>query len=287
MLRRIYYIIDEALRTVKRHKGLTSISIVIMSLSLLMLAVFLLATDNVLRLVGQAQSEMKIYVYLEDDASQSATEQLYRQILSMPEVSEVEFISRDEALKDFREQLGDDADLLGILRSNPLPNALWITPKDDAKTRDSMVVLAGRIEPMNGVEEVRYGREFLDRFATVLKGLYFVNAVVGFIVILSALFIISNAVRLTVISRRKTIEILKLVGATNPYILAPFIIEGAFQAGVAAVLSLALLYGVSILSRQAIPDVTFFSAEKSAVYLVTCVVIGSIGSFLALRRILR
>lgn len=287
MLRRIYYIIDEALRTVSRHKGLTSISIVIMSLSLLMLAVFLLATDNVLRLVGQAQSEMKVYVYLDDDASQDAAEHLYRQILSMPEVSEVQFISREDAMRDFREQLGDDADLLGILRTNPLPNSLWVTPKDEARTRDAMVTLAGRIEPMNGVEEVRYGREFLDRFATVLKALYFVNAVVGFIVILSALFIISNAVRLTVISRRKTIEILKLVGATNPYIVAPFIIEGAFQAGVAAVLSLALLYGVAVLSRQAIPDVAFFSAEKSAVYLVTCVVIGSIGSFLALRRILR
>jgi cell division transport system permease protein len=111
--------------------------------------------------------------------------------------------------------------------------------------------------------------------------------VVGFIVILSALFIISNAVRLTVISRRKTIEILKLVGATNSYIVAPFIIEGAFQAGVAAFLSLGLLWGVAVLSRRVIPDLNFFSSEKSAVYLLTCVVIGSIGSFLALRRMLK
>jgi cell division transport system permease protein len=287
MSRRVYYIIDEALLTVKRHKGLTSISIVIMSLSLLMLAVFLLATDNVLRLVGEAQSEMKIYVYLDDSASPDAAENLYRQILSQPEVAEVDFVSRDEAMKDFREQMGDDADLLGTLRNNPLPNSLWVTPKPEYKTRDSMVSLAERIEPLSGVEEVRYGREFLDRFASVLKALYFVNAVVGFIVILSALFIISNAVRLTVISRRKTIEILKLVGATNSYIVAPFIIEGAFQAGVAAVLSLGLLWGVAELSRRAIPDLTFFSAEKSAVYLLTCVVIGSIGSFLALRRMLR
>jgi cell division transport system permease protein len=287
MLRRIYYIIDEALRTVKRHKGLTSISIVIMSLSLLMLAVFLLATDNVLKLVGQAQSEMKLYVYLDDSISQSTAEDLYRKVLEMPDVSEVQFVSKEEAMEDFREQLGDDADLLTTLRTNPLPNTLWVTPREEAKTRDSMIALAGAIEPMSGVEEVRYGREFLDRFATVLKALYFVNAVVGFIVILSALFIISNAVRLTVISRRKTIEILRLVGATNSYIVAPFIIEGAFSAGVAAVLSLVLLYGVSVLSRQAIPDVTFFSPEKSAVYLLTCVVIGSIGSFLALRRILR
>jgi cell division transport system permease protein len=285
--RRIYYIIDEALRTVRRHKGLTSISIVIMSLSLLMLAVFLLATDNVLKLVGEAQSEMKIYVYLRDEATQATTEALYRQILSQPEVSEVSFISRDEALNDFREQMGDDADLLATLKSNPLPNSFWVTPKEEFKTRDAMVSLAERIEPLGGVEEVRYGREFLDRFATVLRALYFVNGVVGFIVIMSALFIISNAVRLTVISRRKTIEILKLVGATNSYIVAPFIIEGAFQAGVAAVLSLALLYGITVLSRGTIPDITFFSTEKSAVYLLTCLVIGSIGSFLALRRMLQ
>jgi cell division transport system permease protein len=287
MLRRTFYIIDEALLTVKRHKGLTSISIVIMSLSLLMLAVFLLATDNALKLVGQAQEEMKIYVYLEDGTTQETAEGLYQQILSQPEIAEVEFISKEQAMTDFREQLGADADLLGTLRTNPLPNAFWVTPKAEFKTRDAMVSVAERITPMRGVEEVRYGREFLDRFATVLKALYFVNAVVGFIVILSALFIISNAVRLTVISRRKTIEILKLVGATNSYIVAPFIIEGAFQAGVAAVLSLALLFGVAELSRRAIPDLTFFSAEKSAVYLLTCVLIGSLGSFLALRRILR
>lgn len=287
MLRRIYYIVDEALLTVKRHKGLTSISIVIMSLSLLMLAVFLLATDNALKLVGQAQEEMKIYVYLDEGTSRDTAEGLYREILAQPEISEVRFVSKEEAMTDFREQLGADADLLGTLRTNPLPNSFWVTPKAEFKTRDAMIALAERIAPLRGVEEVRYGREFLDRFAVVVKALYFVNGVVGFIVILSALFIISNAVRLTVISRRRTIEILKLVGATNAYIVAPFIIEGAFQAGVAAILSLALLFGVAELSRRVVPDLTFFSAEKSVVYLVTCVLIGSLGSFLALRRILR
>jgi cell division transport system permease protein len=287
MFRRTWYIIDEALRTVRRHKGLTSISIVIMSLSLLMLAVFLLATDNILKLVGQAQDEMKVYVYLDDAAGQASIQTMQGQILAMREVETVNFVSRDEALADFRAQLGDEADLLGTLRANPLPNSFWVTPKSEFKTRDDMVTLAGRIEVLKGVEEVRYGKEFLDRFAAITNALYFINAVVGFIVILSALFIISNAVRLTVMSRRKTIEILKLVGATNPFIVAPFIIEGAFQAGVAAVLSLGLLFGVAELSRRAIPDLSFFSMEKSIVYLLTCVVIGSVGSFLALRRFLR
>jgi cell division transport system permease protein len=140
---------------------------------------------------------------------------------------------------------------------------------------------------LRGVEEVRYGKEFLDKFASIVKGIYTIDIVVGFIVILSAIFIIANAVRLTVISRQKTIEILKLVGATNPFIVAPFIIEGAFQGGVAALLSLLLLRLVTEVSRSAIPDINFFSLEKSLVYLVTCVLIGALGSFMALRRYLR
>jgi cell division transport system permease protein len=287
MWRRILYIIDEALRTVKRHKGLTSISVIIMSLSLLMLAVFLLATDNLLKLVSDAQEEMKIYVYLDDSAGQDTIDNLYRSILSQHEVSSLQFVSKEEALADFKTQLGEDADLLGALRANPLPNSFWVVPKAEYKSRDSMIALAEQFEQLRGVEEVRYGKEFLDKFSSIVAAIYAVDLVVGFIVIMSAVFIIANAVRLTVMSRQKTIEILKLVGATNPFIVAPFIIEGAFQGGVAAVLSLLLLRAVTEVSRSAIPDITFFSAEKTAIYMLVCISIGALGSFMALRRYLR
>jgi len=287
MMRRILYIIDEALRTVSRHKGLTSISVIIMSLSLLMLAVFLLATDNLLKLVSETQEEMKIYVYLEEGLSNDALDQLYRNILGQREISSVEFVSKDDALAEFKSQLGEDADLVSALRTNPLPNSFWVVPKAEYKTRDAIVGLAERFGQLRGVEEVRYGKEFLDKFNSIVKGIYTIDIVVGFIVILSAVFIIANAVRLTVISRRRTIEILKLVGATNPFIVAPFIIEGAFQGGVAAVLSLLLLRIVTEVSRSAIPEINFFSLEKSLVYLLTCVLIGALGSFMALRRYLQ
>jgi cell division transport system permease protein len=287
MMRRWFYIFDEAVRTVSRHKGLTSISVIIMSLSLLMLAVFLLATDNILRVVGEAQNEMKLYVYLDDSVRPNVIERMHGEILSLNEVSSVNFVSREEAMSDFKEQLGTEAGMLAALRTNPLPNSFWVTPRDEHTSRDAMVALAARIEAMTGVEEVRYGKEFLDKFASIVRGIYTVDIVVGFIVILSAVFIIANAVRLTVISRRKTIEILKLVGATNPFILAPFIIEGAFQGGVAAVLSLLLLRLITEISSNILPDITFFSMEKALMFAATCVVIGSIGSFMALRRYLQ
>ena len=287
MWRRILYIVDEALRTVKRHKGLTSISVIIMSLSLLMLAVFLLATDNLLKLVSEAQDEMKIYVYLQDSAAEETIDNLYREILSQHEVSSVQFVSKEEALADFKTQLGEEADLLAALRANPLPNSFWVVPKAEYKTQASMVALAERFQQLRGVEEVRYGKEFLDKFSSIVAAIYTIDLVVGFIVIMSAVFIIANAVRLTVMSRRKTIEILKLVGATDPFIVAPFIIEGAFQGGIAAVLSLLLLRAVTEVSRSAIPDISFFSAEKIVIYMLVCIAIGALGSFLALRRYLR
>lgn len=287
MWRRVLYIVDEALRTVKRHKGLTSISVIIMSLSLLMLAVFLLATDNLLKLVSEAQDEMKIYVYLQDSAAEETIDNLYREILSQHEVSSVQFVSKEEALADFKTQLGEEADLLAALRANPLPNSFWVVPKAEYKTQTSMVALAERFQQLRGVEEVRYGKEFLDKFSSIVAAIYTIDLVVGFIVIMSAVFIIANAVRLTVMSRRKTIEILKLVGATDPFIVAPFIIEGAFQGGIAAVLSLLLLRAVTEVSRSAIPDISFFSAEKIAIYMLVCIAIGALGSFLALRRYLR
>jgi len=287
MLQKGIYLTQEAFRTIRRHKGVTTISVVIMSLSLLMLAVFLLATDNMLRYIAQAEQEMKVYVYLEDNLSNQDVQRLHHQILGMNESEAVVFISKSQALSEFREQLGEDADLLDALEANPLPNSFWVSLKPEKKNQTDVAYFAGHVTQLDGVEEVRYGKEFVEKFTSVIKGVYYVDAIVGLIVILSAVFIISNAVRLTVISRRKNIQIMKLVGATNRFITTPFIIEGAVQGGVAALLSLGLLLSVTIASRKFVPELGFFSGEKTAVYLLACVAIGSIGSLTALRRYLK
>jgi cell division transport system permease protein len=288
MFQKAIYLVQEAFRTIRRHKGVTTISVIIMSLSLLMLAVFLLATDNLLMIIGQAEQEMKVYVYLEDGVGEDGMLKLHRELLSRDEVASVAYISREEALDEFRADLPvEDAEMLEALDTNPLPDSFWIGLKNDHRDRESMTSFAGEVSQMRGVEEVRYGKDFVEKFSSIIRGIYYVDIVVGFIVILSAIFIISNAVRLTVISRKKNIKVLKLVGATNRFITMPFIIEGAFQGGIAAVFSLALLYALTVISRRVVPDLSFFSVDKSAVYLLTCVLIGSIGSFTALRRYLK
>ena len=97
MFQKAIYLTQEAFRTLGRHKGVTTISVIIMSLSLLMLAVFLLATDNLLKIIGEAEQDIKVYVYLDDRVDYDGVQKLHNQIFSMDEVESVVFMSREEA----------------------------------------------------------------------------------------------------------------------------------------------------------------------------------------------
>jgi cell division transport system permease protein len=281
------YLIKESFRTIGRHKGISSISVVIMSLTLLILAVFLLATDNMLMFLGRAKQEMRVYVYIEDTVPPDVIEKYQRRILSMPEVDQIIFVSKDEALHEFQAEIGEDNDILGALESNPLPASFRITLKDEYKNKDKVVRFATQLQELDGIEEVRYGKDFLEKFTSITRGFFFVDAFVGMIVILSSIFIISNAVRLSVVSRKRNIEILKLVGATNRFITMPFIIEGALQGAIASLCSTCLLFVIFLVGDRFLPELSFFSLEKTVVYILLCIFIGALGSSVALRRFLQ
>lgn len=281
------YLASEAFRTLGRHKGVTALSIVIMSLTLLILAVFLLATDNVLTFLERARREMTVYVYLQDEAPSHLVQEEHNRLLRMPEVETVVFITKEQALREFQEELGDERSVLEVLETNPLPASFRVTLKGPYRNREAIERFAEAARSGAVVEEVSYGKEFIEQFTAVSRGFLYVDLVLGLIVVLSAVFIISNTVKLTILSRQKTIEVLKLVGATNRFIVTPFVIEGAFQAGVSSVLSLALLVGIWAATRRFLPDIAFLAPDKILLYVVTCVLLGAIGSVASLRRHLR
>jgi cell division transport system permease protein len=286
-LHQITYLIGESFGTLSRHKAVTLLSIVIMSLTLLILAVFLLATDNVLTVMDRARRDMTVFVYLREDVPNRIIEEHYNRLLSMQEVETVTFISKDQAMAEFREELGGDQSILGALEANPLPASFRVTLGSAYRGKDAIEGFAGTVGEMPIVEEVGYGKEFIEQFATLTHAFLYVDLVLGLIVILSSIFIISNTVRLTILSRQRTIEILKLVGATNRFITTPFVIEGAFQAGLASLVSLGLLVPIYTVAKGFLPDLAFLPPDKTALYIVTCVLLGSLGSFTALRRHLK
>lgn len=281
------YLMREAFRTMNRQRAVTIVSVAIMSLSLLILAVFLMITDNMMLLMDRSKDEMKLYVYLDDGLTNEQMNAAYNGIIRMEAVDELVFISKDEAFAEFRAQLGEESELLEALETNPLPASFRVSVKDVYKETATLETLASTIGRLDGVAEVNYGKEFIERFSSITHAVLYVDMVVGLIVILSSLFIIANTVHLAVVSRKETIEILKLVGATNRFITTPFFIEGAFQGGIAALISLAALSAIFAAGRNAVPGLVFFSPDKAVIFVLVCIAMGALGSLAALRRYLR
>jgi len=283
----ILFLVSEAFNTLGRHKAVTFLSIVIMSLTLLVLAVFLLATDNVLTFLDRARREMTVFIYVKEDVPVRIVQDHYNNLLRMGEVETVMFISKEQAMAEFREELGEERSMLEVLETNPLPASFRVTLKKPYREKAAIERFAASARDATIVEEVNYGKEFIEQFSAVSRGFLYVDFGLGLIVILSSVFIISNTVRLTIMSRQKSIEVLKLVGATNRFITIPFVVEGAFQAGVASLVSLGLLFGIFLLMKGILPDLSFLEPGKIALYIFTCILLGSIGSFASLRRHLR
>jgi cell division transport system permease protein len=281
------YMVEESTIMLKRRKGATFISVLIMGLSLLILVIFLLLTLNIAIMIGRASEEMRVYVYLEEGVGSDSAREIQLDLLRLDGVDEVVFVAREEALELFREALGNDSDLLDVLDHNPLPDAYRLKMKPEAVRGAVLDRLSRMIEKWEGIEEVSYGRRWFERGEKLVKGFYLADLALGLIIFLSVIFVISNTVRLTILYRRRTIEIMKLVGAPNSYIQVPIIIEGALQGIVAALLALGLAWIVFSVANRYFPGLTFFGIQAVAVFAAFCAVLGSLGSYAAMRRFLK
>ncbi len=159
--------------------------------------------------------------------------------------------------------------------------------KHGAMRSEVLERLSDEIMEWEGVEEVRYGRRWFERGERLVRGFYAADLVLGIIIFLSVAFVISNTVRLTLLHRRRTIDVMKLVGARNSYIQVPVIIEGALQGAFAALLALGLSWIVFLIANRYFPGLSFFGIRAAVVFTLFCALLGAVGSFAAMRRFLK
>lgn len=283
----IKYILDESISMLWRRKAANLISVLIMGLSLLILIVFLMVTLNITSFIDKTSKETRMFVYLSEGRAESESRDIQLKLLSETGVEEVVFISREEAMEDFRETLGEENELLEALDFNPLPDAYRLKLKEGFVRSGMMEAIAERVESWEGIEEVRFGKRWFEKGERLVRNFFIIDVVLGFIVFLSVVFVISNTVRLTISNSRETIDILKLVGATNKYIEIPFMIEGALQGVVSSLLAVGLLAVIHWFARRYIQDLVFIRLDAIALFVFFCALLGAVGSFAALRKFLK
>jgi len=260
-----------------------------MVLMLLLLAGFFIIQKGLLAGLEFTEQKVEVVADIYDNAQPSQVEEVRQRVLSLPEVADVTFVSREEALAKFRERLKEqgEEDLTKALDSNPLHASLEV--KLVSPEVFGAVVAMLREEPI--VEKVKEQQKLVNELLTVTEILRTVGTVLLLVVGVIALFIIVNTIRLAVFARADEIEIMRLVGASDAFIRWPFVFEGAFVGFLGAVLTLSAL----ALAAEPINDfmVAFFqvlpievgSMTRDIVTLVmgTGVGLGILGSWVSVR----
>lgn len=223
-MRRFGYYWKEGFRNIFKHGFMSIAAVLIMIACLILTGTVTLIAYNIDLSIVELQQSNEIVVWIDDSLTTREARSLGSQFDRIDNIATIEFIDRDEALEDYRQQLGDDADILEDFSSdnNPLRNSFVFTLRDPALADETIQ----QIEAVEGADDVRADEVVIARLMQIQNvfNIVALAMVVGLAVI--SVFIISNTVKLAMFARREEISIQKIVGATNWFIRWPFVIEG-------------------------------------------------------------
>ncbi len=280
------FILKEAFRGLSKNKLMAFVTFGVMFFSLFIFGLFLISTVNLFLLIRKAEEKVEITAFLKDNLTNENISALKQNLSSLVGVKEVIFISKQQALEQFREDLGDNSDLLEALESNPLPASFDVILYESYKDPKNLQELAVKIDAMPGIEEIKYGKEWVEILDKVVKILVGVDLILGLIISLSSIFVVANTIKLTVFARRNQIEIMELVGATHKFIVSPFLVEGIIEGILAGAVASGLLFGVYNLFASRLGDFVQITRELFIIVLVFGTLLGYIGSHISVKKFL-
>ena len=289
-MNKFIFILSEGFKNVWRHRSSALSSIFSIYLTLIVSGSLLIVSQNTNKLVEYLRDKYKIEVFFKNDVSEKRVAELAQDFKSLNGVSSITIISKKDAEKIFKSQFGDD--ILNILGYNPLPASCVINLKKDWPTKIDIKPIISNLQKYSEVDEVNHQGKLISRIENYYER--FLKVMVGIvsIAIIIAVFIITNTVRLTILSKKELIKSLQLIGATKWFVKGPFIIEGFVHGILAAVLSLYTIIGVLNFSKYFVYDLTRFDIYYDQVFLFQVLLslsllVGFIGSNRAISRFLR
>jgi len=277
----------EAFAAFRRAPVLTGLSSAMVGLALFVVGLFGLASYNLHLALTAIEERVEIVAYLRDDARQSEIDLAEKELGSLPEVSRVRYVSKREALARAKQELPDFADLFSASEVNPLPQSLEVELRPGSRTREAVESISRKAAAYPFVEDVRYGREWVDKLFTLRRVGAVTTAVLGGGFFLVAALIIGTALRIAVFARREEIHVMRLVGAKNGFIRRPFLLEGAMAGLLGGLLAWLLTYGAYRGAYAFLFAIAWIPGAWIAAGLATGAVFGALSSGLAIRRHLR
>ena len=292
------FFLKEAIRALSRNAAPSLAATVTVVLTAVVLGIFIPIVQATTGTANEVRNRVLVDVYISDKATEAEVEELRQELAATPNVKRVQFISKEQALAEERKERPEAFDLLG---RNPLPDRFSIYPDDP----DEVSAIADRLAPLNAegkpepqlaaIDEVRNREDDTDKILKATGLVKTLTATLAALLILASIALIANTIRLSIFARRREVEVMKLVGATNWFIRWPFVIEGVIvgiMGGVVAILLLTIAKETFVdplsdrFALLAAPDTIDFPL-LIALLLLSCVVVSALGSAVTLRRFLR
>ncbi len=241
----------EGFAGIRRQKLAALGSVLTITISLLLLGMFYLVAVQANDTLKQIRAQVDVEVFLKDPIAKATLMDLQKQIQTFEGIATAEYVTKDEAADIFKQEFGEDINK--VLDFNPLPSSFKITLKESFRTTERVEQLQKQLKALKGVDDVVYRKDMLVFFDSKTQGLNLIALTLGIFLALSAIILVSNSIRLTIVARRQSIQIMKLVGATRWFIRAPFLVEGIVLGCVGGIVAAGLLFYFISITKNVLP----------------------------------
>ncbi|HOP40297.1 MAG TPA: permease-like cell division protein FtsX [Geobacteraceae bacterium] len=241
---RLFFFLERAFLNIRQNVLVNLLTIGTIALAFLILSLALLIYVNLERVAECWSDRVQVNVYFEGDLSPSDLSALKSRIKAIKGTAGFDYVSREEALRRFRDRLKGQESLLEEVSAEILPSSLEIRLNRDSRDSESVARYVAQLRKVPMVTEVQYGEEWVKRFSQFMNLVRFAGLLVAGFIVVAVVFIVANTIKLTIYARKDEIELMALVGATRLFIKVPFLIEGVVQGVVGAALALLILSGV-------------------------------------------
>ncbi|WP_071131137.1 permease-like cell division protein FtsX [Enterococcus timonensis] len=293
MFRTFFRHIWESFKSIRRNGWMSFASISAVTITLLLVGAFLAIILNVTKLADDIANNVNVTVFVETKTAETDVEVVGTELEKINHVESVEFSSKDDQLKNLTESYGDAFNVFDG-DTNPLRDAYIVSADEPGNVKE----VQEAAEEIPNVEQADYGGDFSDQVFNISSSVQKWGLIGTVILLVVAIFLISNTIRITIMTRKREIQIMRLVGAKNGYIRWPFFLEGAWVGILGAVVPvLAMVFGYdkifTLFNRDLMKTGYSLMAPGDLVpqviilMVITGAVIGSLGSVLSMRRFLK
>jgi cell division transport system permease protein len=288
------FFLREALKNIRLNLLMSITAITTTFVCILVLGVGLLVSSYVGSIIGSVREDVSVEAFFPPNASQKEIDKVRSAVEGYPEVSSVNYVSKEEAFASFKKTFADKPELYEGIDPSVLPASLQLQLKDPAAADE----VAQRLKKEQGFtdENLSYPQQTIERLNKVTSYMLWFLYGATFLFLISSVLLISNAIRLSIFARRKEIEVMKLVGASDSFVRTPFVFEGLAQGLIGAGLAALTVVWINFLFvdwvRNTMPFMPISGDAVNtllilAILVLVGVVIGIVGSFLSVTRFLR